>query len=137
MPVTSFQMNVGIALNPVTIAAGGLSPLKPGTTPMIQLARMALEVAYPSLIPATVTLLKYVDGDSSAFSRYPLIVTGAPLPSSVAGSPVPTGAPLIEVTARPPRGSLPPATVDWLVTMLEMMSVGVTVVVWVLPSDPR
>src|SRR5580700_9263506 len=128
-------MNPGMALNPLATAAGALSPSKPGTTPMIHAARMALLVGYPSLIPDTVTLVKYLDGEPSAFSRYPLIVTGDPPPRSAAGSPVPTGLPLIAVIVSPPSGSLPSAMALGLLRMLATVSRGVSVVVWMLPLD--
>src|SRR6202044_3547657 len=92
-------------------------------------------VGYPSLIPDTVTLVKYFDGEPSAFSRYPLIATGDPPPRSDAGSPVPTGLPLIAVIVSPPSGSLPSAIAFGLLRMLATVSRGVSVVVWMLPLD--
>src|ERR1039458_3105043 len=65
------------------------------------------------------------------------MVTGLPPPSSCAGSPLPTGEPLIEVTASPPAGSLPPATVDWSARIFEIVSLGVRTVLWMLPSVAR
>src|ERR1700683_4316689 len=102
---------------------------------MIQDTLMALRVGYPSLIPDTVTLVKRAAGDQSEFDWYPVMATGLPPPVSCAGSARPTGSPLMPVTTRLPVGSLPPATVDWLLTMLEIVSRGVSVVVCRLPSD--
>ena len=67
--MNSPPMKPGIALKPLAIAAGALSPSKPGTTPMIHAARIALLVGYPSLIPDTLTFVKYLEGEPSSFSR--------------------------------------------------------------------